>query len=130
MNAYGRRVSSPTQAFYIILFPSGLLTELTIRLNSKRRRLEDPAELASSSTNPCNKNEVQSPTTPDPMVESIYKQIRNFKPNNTGNSIVLHQREPAKTAGAWWTSLSFFTSSAHRLLEPFVCSLSLKHEMN
>uniref|UniRef100_A0A3Q7EIG2 Uncharacterized protein n=1 Tax=Solanum lycopersicum TaxID=4081 RepID=A0A3Q7EIG2_SOLLC len=39
-----------------------------IRLNSKRRRLEDPAELASSSRNPCNKKEVQSPTTPDPVV--------------------------------------------------------------
>ncbi|KAK6803516.1 hypothetical protein RDI58_001300 [Solanum bulbocastanum] len=36
--------------------------------NSKRRRLEDPAEIASSSTNPRNINELQSPTTPDPMV--------------------------------------------------------------
>ncbi|KAG5628089.1 hypothetical protein H5410_013307 [Solanum commersonii] len=41
---------------------------VSIKLNSKRQRLEDPAEIASSSTNPCNKNEVQSPTTPDPMV--------------------------------------------------------------
>lgn len=37
-------------------------------LNSKRRRLEDPAETASSSTNPPNKNEVQSPKTPDQTV--------------------------------------------------------------
>ncbi|XP_075086472.1 putative inactive poly [ADP-ribose] polymerase SRO5 [Nicotiana tabacum] len=37
------------------------------KLNAKRRRLEDPAESASSSSNPRNKIEVRSPTTTDRM---------------------------------------------------------------